>query len=172
MKSEIFVILTFDEPTNDKINHFFKNLIKDIKVIKHPHITIAHFSNISEKKLIKYSNNFMEKYQNERIVLIPKKIDFLTEKFIACFFEENIQLNKMHKLFNRKFIKLLGFHTLKENWIPHCTVFSGEEYQNKQIYKICENEKINFSLKIKALQLSKINNDNSFTIIYSKKFID
>lgn len=71
MKSDIFVILTFDVSTNQKINNFFKELFTDEKLMITPHITIAHFTNISEKKITKYSNKIMDQFETKNLILKP-----------------------------------------------------------------------------------------------------
>lgn len=171
MKADIFVILTFDIETIKRINEFIEKTLENSEIILYPHITIAHFSRISEKKILKHSNIFMEKFKNETIVLKPEKIGYLTDDIIACFFEQNLKLYQIYNEYNEKYIKKLDFQMLKENWVPHCTIFSGDKTKVKKLFKIYKNQIIDFNLTIDKLQLSKMDKENNFEIIFSHKFI-
>ena len=185
---KIGIFIKGNKELHNKIN-FWKDIIKDnfkdsdyVGHLTHSTILVANIKN--HKSLIKDLENikfkkinklYLRKTQifwndpitkkNTLVFLIKKNTklimlqNLLLKRVQKYLIKNNLAINLKDKQFKENISKY-GYPFVNKNWKPHFTVGSINAPKTNNIYKKFNNEKINFEIDIKYIEIYKINKNS------------
>lgn len=167
----ICAIFCLDDLTKKRIQNYRDLLTNEYDIPRqelYPHITLAHYLEISQNEIIKYSERFIEKVNSFTVQY--NSIEVLSGNCIALRIENNDKIVDLYDRYHLKFDSHCDIWTKKENelWIPHSTIYGKSESRLEDMKAYLKEKFVPFEGKIVGFELSVIKNDG-FEIIFSKE---